>query len=107
MYYTKPQRNMDEADKVRGLDAEREAETSFFFKLVDKYADSYHRFMYQNRPNSAFPKIFEANKFCRLISVDGIPGSGFEQVGHDLAKERHLLVRERPRLYYLWERFGR
>lgn len=107
MYYNKPQRNMDEQDMLRGLDAERAAEKSFFFKMFDKYADAYYRFVYKYRPNSSFPKIFEANKFCRMIAVDGIPGSGFEQVGHDLAKEQHMLVRERPRLYYLWERFGR
>lgn len=107
MYYNKPQRNMDEADKIRGLDAERAAEKSLFFQMVDKYADAYYRFMYQNRPNSAFPKIFEANKFCRLISVDGIPGSGFEQVAKDLAEHKHMLLRERPSLYYFWERYGR
>jgi hypothetical protein len=107
MYYNTPQRNMDEADKLRGLDQERADEKSLFFKLFNKYADAYYRFVYKNRPNSSFVKIFEANKFCRLISVDGIPGSGYEQVAKDLAEHKNLLLRERPSLYYFFERFGR
>ena len=94
MYYNKPQRNMDEADKIRGMEEERKNEKSLFFQLFDKYADQYYKFVYQNRPNSSFVKIFEANKFCRLISVDGIPGSGYEQVAKDLADHKHLLLRE-------------
>merc|ERR1711981_234942 len=98
---------MDEQDMLRGLDAERAAEKSFFFKMFDKYAYAYYRFVYKYRPNSSFPKIFEANKFCRMIAVDGIPGIGFEQVGHDLAAHQDLMVRERSSLYYFWERYGR
>jgi len=107
MYYNKPQRNMDEADMLRGVDQERANEKNPFFKLFDKYADLYYDFIYKRRPNSAYPKIFEANKFCRMIAVDGIPGSGFEQVGHDLAAHQNLNVRERSSLYYFWERYGR
>merc|ERR1711981_33485 len=77
MYYNKPQRNMDEADMLRGLDQERADEKNPFFKAFDKYADLYYNFVYKRRPNSTYPRIFEANKFCRMIAVDGIPGSGF------------------------------
>jgi len=107
MYYVKPQRNMDEADKLRGLDEERAAEKSLFFKAFDKYADSFYNFIYKRRPNSAFPRIFAADPFCRLMVVHGIPGSGARQVASDLAVEKGMTLSEQPSLYYFWERYGR
>jgi len=107
MYYNKPQRNMDEPDKLRGLDAEREAETNLFFKAFDKYADLYYSFIYKRRPNSAFPRIFEANPWCRLMTVDGLPGSGATAVAKAFGEKHGMKLSEKPSLYYFWERFGR
>jgi len=107
MYYNKPQRNMDEADKLRGLDEERAVPRGLFMKFADFYADIFYKVIYQRRPNSAFPRMFSANPFCRMFAVEGIPGSGAGDFASRLSKEKNLMFRDTPSLYYFWERYGR
>merc|ERR1712159_204384 len=68
--------------------------------------DQIYRHIYQRRPNSAFPRIFYDNHFCRLMPFEGIPGSGADDLGRRLAEAKNLQFRERPDIYYLWHRYG-
>lgn len=76
-------------------------------KAFDFYADCFYKLIYRRRPNSAFPRMFQANPFCRNIAVEGLPGSGSAKFAQALAKEQDLMYRDVPSLYYLWERYGR
>merc|ERR1711981_788912 len=99
-------RNADEKDWMQGLDEERANEKNLFFKAFDKFADDYYKDVYRNRPNSAFGKIFEHDHWCRLMTVEGIPGSGSGELAKKLADHKNMVFSDRPDLYYKYSRFG-
>ena len=100
------ERNLTLSDRLQGLKEERADEKSLLGKMTNWAFDQYYsKYCYKNLA-STFPREFYGNPWMRLISVDGIPGSGAKKFAKDLATERELMHKDRPGMYYFFQRHG-
>ena len=103
------ERRDTELSRLEALKEERAHAASDQGKFLDRianfFADKLYKKAYQ-RSDFAWPRQFYSNPWCRVFSVDGIPGSGAKQFAKQLADERELRHVGRPDLYYFFKRMG-
>jgi len=100
------ERRLTEADRLQGLFEERQNETSILGKTINKMYDMFWYKTYRGKPNWVWPRMFYSNPWMRYMSIDGIPGSGHDNFGKELAKFREVNWKDSPDLYYFFKRHG-
>lgn len=103
------ERNDSMKSRLQGLKEERahcaSDQGKFLDRIANYVADVFYAKFY-TRADFAWPREFYGNPWCRVMSVDGIPGSGAKEFSRKLADERELRHSDRPDLYYFFKRMG-